>query len=77
MFGIGKWKTEAWEGKVVKKEVYKSSAGDDDITFYYIYVEMPDGKVEKKKYWDEKLYDSFNVGDKIVKRPREKKPVKA
>ena len=77
MFGIGKWKTEAWEGKVVKKEVVESTAGEDDITFYYIYVEMPDGKVEKKKYWDEKLYDSFNVGDKIVKRPGKKKPVKA
>lgn len=76
MFGIGKWKTEAWEGKVVKKEVFEDHSGEDDITFYYLYVEMADGKIEKKKYWDAKFYNQFNVGDKIVKRPGEKKPVK-
>ncbi len=72
LFGIGKWKTEAWEGNVVKKEVYD----DGDVRFYYVHVELPDGKVEKKKYWDGKLSDSFAVGDRIVKRAGEKKPVK-
>ncbi|HVS58272.1 MAG TPA: hypothetical protein VHD60_00845 [Candidatus Saccharimonadales bacterium] len=76
MFGIGKWKTEEWEGKVVKKEVFEDRSGEDDIVFYYLYVEMPDGNVVKKKYWDRKFFDQFNEGDKIVKRPGEKKPTK-
>ena len=69
MFGIGKWKTEEWEGTVVKKEEFGKSS---DTPFYYLHVELPDGKVEKKKYYDKNLYESFNEGDKIVKRPGEK-----
>ena len=76
MFGIGKWKTETWEGKLIKKEVFEDHSGEDDIMYFYLYVEMADGQVEKKKIWDAKLYDSFNVGDTIVKRPGEKKLAK-
>lgn len=76
MFGIGKWKTEAWEGEVVdKKEVTMSDSEGYDSTFYYLHVKMPDGKVERK-HCDNKTYALFSVGDKIAKRPGEKKPVK-
>jgi len=76
MFGIGKWKTEEWEGEVVDKKTLTMSDGDGyDATYYYLHIKMPDGNVEKKRY-DDKTYALFGVGDKIVKRPGEKKPVK-
>ena len=76
MFGIGKWKTEEWEGEVVDKSELTASDGDgNDYTMYYLHVKMPDGTVQKKKY-DRKLCEQFNIGDKIAKRPGEKKPVK-
>ena len=73
MFGIGKWKTEEWQGEVVKKEEFGKNS---DTSFYYLHVKFADGKVERKKYYDQRLYESFNVGDKIIKRPGEKKPAK-
>jgi hypothetical protein len=77
VFGIGKWKTEAWEGEVVDETQLTSSDSEGyDYTMYYLHVKMPDGTVQKKKY-GQKLCEQFNVGDKIVKRPGEKKPVKA
>lgn len=76
MFGIGKWKTEEWEGEVVdKKELTTTDNEGYDLTFYYLFVKLSDGKVERKRY-DDKTWALFNVGDKIVKRPGEKKPVK-
>lgn len=76
MFGIGKWKTEEWEGEVVdKSEITTSDSEGYDYTMYYLHIKMADGSVQKKKY-DYKLWKEFAKGDKIVKRPGEKKPVK-
>ena len=77
MFGIGKWKTEAWEGEIVdKKQVTMSDSEGYDTTYYYLHIKMPDGSIKKKTYYDKNFYDQFQVGDKIVKRQGEKKPVK-
>lgn len=76
MFGIGKWKTEAWEGEVVdKKDVTMGDSEGYDMTVYFLFVKMADGKIERKSY-DSKVWNMFAVGDKIVKRPGEKTPVK-
>lgn len=76
MFGIGKWKTEAGDGTVVEKVEVDTSAGDHDYTTYYLYIDMGGGNVERKSY-SKKFYDQCSVGDRIVKRAGEKKPVKA
>lgn len=76
MFGIGKWKTETWEGTVVGKADIETSGGDHEYTTYYLHIDMGGGKVERKSY-DKKFYDQWVVGDRIVKRPGEKMPVKA
>lgn len=76
MFGIGKWKNEAWEGTVVDKVEIEMSGGDHDYTSYYLHIDMGDGKIERKSY-SKKFYDRWTVGDTIVKRIGEKEPVKA
>lgn len=77
MFGIGKWKTEEWQGEVVDKTQIDTNTSDGgDYTTYYLHVKLPDGTVKRKSY-DHKLWEQFAVGDRIEKRLGEKKPVKA
>ncbi len=75
MFGIGKWKTEAWEGTVVDKVEIETTAGDHDYSTYYLHVDMGGGHIDRKSY-SKKFYDQWVVGDKIIKRAGEKEPVK-
>lgn len=75
MFGIGKWKTEAWEGTVVDKVEIETRGGDHEYTTYYLHIDIGDGKTERKSY-NKKFYDQWAKGDRIVKRPGEKLPVK-
>lgn len=76
MFGIGKWKTEAWEGTVVDKSEIETTGSDYDYTTNYLHIDMGDGKIERKEY-AKKFCDRWNVGDRIVKRAGEKEPVAA
>lgn len=76
MLGFGKWKTEGWDGVVADKTSIDTNTSDGgDYTTYYLHIEKADGEVERKSY-DKKLWDQFEPGDKIVKRPGEKKPAK-
>jgi hypothetical protein len=76
VFGIGKWKTEAWEGIVVDKVEVETSAGEHDYTTYYLHIDLGGGEIKRESY-SKKFYDQWAVGDPIVKRVGEKQPVKA
>lgn len=77
MLGIGKWKTESWDGEVVGKNSFTDtdSEGFDSNTMYYLQVKMADGAV-KRKYCKEEVWRLFQVGDRVVKRPGERQPAK-
>lgn len=66
---------EAWEGTVVNKTEIDTSAGDHDYTTYYLEIDKGNGQVERKSY-SKKFYDTWSVGDRIVKRAGQKEPVK-
>lgn len=76
MLGFGKWKTEEWDGVVADKtEITQNLSDGGDLTTYYLHVQLGDGDPERKSV-GKKLWDQFEIGDKIVKRAGEKKPVK-
>jgi hypothetical protein len=76
MLGFGKWKTEEWDGVVADKtEITQNLSDGDDFTTYYPHVAVGGAEPERKSY-NKKLWDQYEVGDKIVKRAGEKKPVK-
>lgn len=75
MFGIGKWKTEEWQGEVIDKSAEETAGDDYEYTTYYLQIKMLDGQVVRKSY-DHKFWSQFEIGDQIVKRPGEKKPTK-
>lgn len=71
---------ESWAGTVTDKKTgtatRKTDSGDYKETAYYIYIKTSEG-MSKSVSVGKNLYDSFNIGDAIVKKSGSYNPEKA
>jgi hypothetical protein len=68
-------KKDAWEGEVIDKREETSTGGDYDQTYYVLYIKATDGK-QRRFPLRKKLWQQFNVGDKLIKPKGETVPRK-
>jgi len=67
-------KNDLWEGELTKKN-YKS--GDEDSSAYYkLIFKTTDGKKKTFTTYDQKYFDSWNIGDMASKKKGEYFPTK-
>lgn len=80
IYTLQKRMKESWEGTITDKKTEittrKTDNGDYKETVYYIFVKTSEG-VSKSVSVGKNLYDSFNVGDAIVKKSGSYNPEKA
>lgn len=70
-----KMQKEVWEGVVTDKKEQITSGDDYDQTFYVMWVQLTDGTT-KKMTVPQKIFNQFNVGDKLIKAEGETYPRK-
>lgn len=77
LYLIKNQKKQSWEGKVVDKKHKVAEDYDTGVDnhYYSIVVETVDGK-KKKIGLDKKTYDSYEIGDKVVKTAGKLRPEK-
>ena len=75
---IKRLKAQAWQGVVAGKntgEMQNSTEGGGMTTYYYLQVNLDDGK-KKRANVSRKVWDGFEVGDRIVKEAGKYNPTK-